>query len=75
MIFHSGGTNKSLNDRRAVNHVFTIPHIKKQINYLFHEIPSVVPEKVKSIFDSYFNPSHNISEYLKRRCKKRGGRA
>ena len=71
MIFHSGGTNKSSNDRRAVNHVYTIPHIKKQIDYYFHEIPSVVPEKVKSIFDSYDNVPRNISEYLKSRHKKK----
>jgi hypothetical protein len=71
MTFHSGGTNKSLNDRRAVNHVFTMPHIKKQIDYYFHEIPSVVPEKVKSIFDSYDNVSRNINEYLKIRQKKK----
>lgn len=71
MIFHSGGTNKSLNDRRAINHVFTMPHIKKQIDYYFHEIPSTVPEKVKGIFDSNDNVSHNISEYLKIRHKKK----
>jgi len=71
MIFHSGGTNNSSNDRRAVNHVFSMPHIKKQIDYYFHEIPSVVPEKVKGIFDSNGSVSHhNISQYLKSRYKK-----
>jgi ectoine hydroxylase-related dioxygenase (phytanoyl-CoA dioxygenase family) len=71
MIFHSGGTNKSLNNRRAVNHVFTMPHIKKQIDFFFHEIPSIVPEKVKGIFDSNDNVSHNINQYLKIRHQKK----
>lgn len=70
MIFHSGGVNNSSNDRRAVNHVFTIPHIKKQIDYHFNEIPSIVPEKVKNIFDNNRN-NHNINEYLESRKKKK----
>ena len=71
MIFHSGGINNSSNDRRAVNNVFTIPHIKKQIDYNFDEIPSIVPEKVKSIFDNNGNTSHSINEYLDFRQKKK----
>ena len=70
MIFHSGGVNNSSNDRRAVNHVFTIPHIKKQIDYHFNEIPSIIPDKVKSIFDNNGNTSHDINEYLESRKKK-----
>ena len=71
MIFHSGGVNNSSNDRRAINQVFTIPHIKKQIDFQFHEIPSIVPEKVKSIFDNNGNISHTIDDYLKVRLKKK----
>jgi len=70
MIFHSGGMNNSLNDRRAVNNVFTMPHIKKQIDYYFDEIPSNVPEKIKGIFDNNSNTSHNITEYFEVRQKK-----
>ena len=32
MAFHAGGINYSLDERRAVNHVFTIPFFKHQIN-------------------------------------------
>lgn len=31
MLFHSGGSNRSGQERRAVNHLFTIPYIKQQI--------------------------------------------
>lgn len=31
MLFHSGGSNRSGQERRAVNHLFTIPYFKQQI--------------------------------------------
>ena len=31
MTFHSGGFNRTGEERRAVNHVFTIPYFKQQI--------------------------------------------
>jgi ectoine hydroxylase-related dioxygenase (phytanoyl-CoA dioxygenase family) len=37
MAFHRGGVNATVNRRRAVNHVYTIPHIRQQI-----DIPAVV---------------------------------
>jgi ectoine hydroxylase-related dioxygenase (phytanoyl-CoA dioxygenase family) len=37
MLFHSGATNRTDRDRRAVNHVFTTPIIKPQI-----DLPSVL---------------------------------
>ena len=39
MVFHAGSTNKSTHDRRAVNHVFTIPMLRQQIH-----LPSIVGE-------------------------------
>lgn len=32
MLYHSGGFNKTMKDRRAINHVYTIPYFKQQIN-------------------------------------------
>lgn len=32
MLFHSGGFNRTNAERRAVNHVYTIPYFKQQIN-------------------------------------------
>lgn len=37
MIYHAGSTNYSTNNRRAVNHVFTIPMLRQQIH-----LPSVI---------------------------------
>lgn len=32
MLFHSGGVNRTGNQRRAVNHVYTVPFIRQQID-------------------------------------------
>jgi ectoine hydroxylase-related dioxygenase (phytanoyl-CoA dioxygenase family) len=32
MLYHSGGVNKTSQQRRAINNVYTIPMIKQQIN-------------------------------------------
>lgn len=32
MLFHAGGANTTKNSRRAINHVYTIPYFKQQIN-------------------------------------------
>jgi len=36
-VYHAGGTNRTSVDRRAINHVFTLPIIRQQ----FH-MPTVV---------------------------------
>ena len=33
MLYHAGATNHSSNDRRAVNHVFTIPMMRQQLHF------------------------------------------
>ena len=40
MLFHCGGFNQTEFDRRAVNHVFTIPYLKQQIN-----LPKIINQK------------------------------
>lgn len=37
MLFHSGGFNKTNSERRAINHVYTIPYFKQQI-----KLPSIL---------------------------------
>jgi ectoine hydroxylase-related dioxygenase (phytanoyl-CoA dioxygenase family) len=65
MIFHSGGLNKSLHDRRAVNHLFTIPHISKPIDYNINEIPGLVEKKYLKIFSKSKNNAINVKKYFK----------
>ena len=37
MLFHSGGFNRTNKERRAVNHIFSVPYFKQQIN-----IPKII---------------------------------
>jgi ectoine hydroxylase-related dioxygenase (phytanoyl-CoA dioxygenase family) len=32
MLYHSGGVNKTSQQRRAINNVYTIPMMKQQVN-------------------------------------------
>ena len=40
MVFHSGGYNSSQKERRAINHVYTIPYFKQQIS-----LPNILEAK------------------------------
>jgi len=37
MVYHAGSTNHTAHDRRAINHVFTIPMLRQQLH-----LPSVL---------------------------------
>lgn len=39
MVYHAGSTNRSARDRRAVNHVYTIPMFRQQLH-----LPSIIGE-------------------------------
>ena len=65
MTFHRGGNNNSLKNRRAVNHVYTIPHIKQQI-----DIPTTLCEEdigpvAKELFEYAYRMPRSAEEFLK----------
>lgn len=64
MVYHSGGTNSSPFDRRGVNHVFTIPHIQKQIDYTLADVPHQVSDDVKHVFGNINQIPRDVSEYF-----------
>lgn len=69
MLFHSGGFNRTKLERRAVNHVFTIPYFKQQIK-LPELMQNVVLESVqKEVFGFYHQESSSIDQYLNDRIK------
>lgn len=64
MLYHRGGKNKTCVVRRAVNHVYTIPHIKQQIL-----IPSVVDgsdlnDSVKDLLGYRYQVPSTIEEFM-----------
>jgi len=67
MLFHSGGFNQTSKVRRAVNHVYTIPLIKQQIN-LPAQLGNVeLSADQKELFGFNFQEASSIEEYIKTR--------
>jgi hypothetical protein len=64
MAYHRGEKNHSTRARRAVNHVFTIPHIKQQIS-----MPSIMhgeelDKATRDLLGIAYSPSPSISEFI-----------
>jgi hypothetical protein len=69
MVFHSGGFNSTGTERRAVNHVYTIPYFKQQIK-LSHLLRNVeLSSDQKELFGFKFDEPSSIDEYLINRIK------
>lgn len=63
MVFHRAGVNVSRDDRIGVNHVFTSPIIKPQI-----EVPRNWKNgKYENVIGSRFNPPSSVDDYRKGR--------
>lgn len=67
MLFHTGGFNRTNVERRAVNHVFTIPYFKQQIK-LPELMQNAVLEPVQQeIFGFNYQEPISIEQYLNAR--------
>jgi len=72
MLFHSGATNRTSRERLAVNHVYSIPLLKQQI-----DLPSALGEtftqdsKIRQILGYDTSTPSDIAGYYKSRQKKR----
>lgn len=69
MTFHRGGVNNARTNRRAINHVYTIPHIRQQI-----DIPAIVGEegmdaRVQELLGYRYALPRSIDDFLKTRKK------
>jgi hypothetical protein len=69
MIFHSGGVNRTNMERRAVNHVYTIPYFKQQI-----KLPDLLQHAnlepyQKELFGFNFQEPTSIDSYLNGRIR------
>jgi ectoine hydroxylase-related dioxygenase (phytanoyl-CoA dioxygenase family) len=73
MAFHGGGQNRTGQDRRAVNHVYTIAHMRQQIDLpaLLGEGFTVEP-KLRQLLGFQHPQPRSIEEYLAQRERKAG---
>ena len=67
MTFHCGGVNQSDRARRAVNHVYAIPHIRQQIGLTAGLDVSALTAAQQSLFGLNTEEPRSIDEYLARR--------
>lgn len=71
MLFHSGGFNNSKFSRRAINHVYTIPYFKQQINIPMNLKNVKLSAEEKDILGfNYMEPS-SIKDYISARASGR----
>lgn len=69
MLFHSGGFNRTEKERRAVNHIYTIPYFKQQIKLSesMKHIDLTVDQQELFGFD--FQEPTSIDQYLTNRAR------
>lgn len=67
MLFHSGGFNRSRAVRRAVNHVYTIPYLKQQINLPMNLGGKKLSAEAMDIFGFNYMEPASIDDYFAQR--------
>lgn len=67
MLFHAGGFNRSSAARRAVNHVYTIPYLKQQINIPMNLKDADLSLEAKEIFGFNYMEPASIDDYFAQR--------
>jgi ectoine hydroxylase-related dioxygenase (phytanoyl-CoA dioxygenase family) len=68
MTFHCGGVNRSERPRRAVNHVYSIPHIRQQIGLSVGLAgASGLTAEQRTLFGLGTEEPRTVAEYLERR--------
>jgi ectoine hydroxylase-related dioxygenase (phytanoyl-CoA dioxygenase family) len=64
MLFHTGGFNSTVRERRAVNHMYTIPHIRPQIDISRNLNINKFTNNEIDILGLNFRTSLSVDEYL-----------
>ncbi|WP_347900742.1 phytanoyl-CoA dioxygenase family protein [Pseudomonas purpurea] len=69
MLFHAGGFNSTSFSRRGVNHVYTIPFFKQQINLPDNIDAKNLSEDIKNLLGFRYSEPKNILDFLDSRPK------
>ncbi|OUS10669.1 hypothetical protein A9Q89_10680 [Gammaproteobacteria bacterium 53_120_T64] len=64
MLFHAGGFNKTHSERRAVNHVYSIPYFKQQINIPMNMKPFSLSDEERDVLGFNYVEPTSIADYL-----------
>jgi ectoine hydroxylase-related dioxygenase (phytanoyl-CoA dioxygenase family) len=69
MLFHSGGFNRTDKERRAINHVYTIPYFKQQIKIADNIDAEKLTPAERDILGLNYQEPLSIEQYLSTRDK------
>lgn len=69
MLFHRGGFNSTKQVRRAINHVYTIPYMKQQINIPANIERDGLTQKQEELLGFPFNEPQSVADYFSSRQK------
>ena len=72
MLFHSGGFNRTVKERRAVNHVYSIPYFKQQINLPKSVSVDGLSAEAREMLGFNYQEPVSIEQYLASRARKAG---
>jgi ectoine hydroxylase-related dioxygenase (phytanoyl-CoA dioxygenase family) len=64
MLYHCGGYNATTSPRRAVNHLFTVPYIKQQINLPQATAGQILSPEQKSFLGYDYPIPDSVGSYL-----------
>jgi len=70
MLFHSGGFNRTAKERRAINHVYTIPYFKQQINLPENMRVENLSSEARALLGFNVQVPNSIESYLVLRSNK-----
>lgn len=71
MVFHAGGYNSTVLERRAVNHVFNIPYFKQQINIPINIKDADLAADAQDILGFKYMEATSIEDYFLSRTKEK----
>lgn len=72
MLFHSGGVNRTLAARRAINHVFTIPFFRQQIQLRSALDGAALSAEARDLLGFQYVEPTSVEAYLASRVRKSG---
>lgn len=72
MLFHSGGFNRTVKERRAVNHVYSIPYFKQQINLPQSMCVDGLSTEARELLGFNYQEPASIEQYLASRPNNAG---
>ncbi|WP_397451932.1 phytanoyl-CoA dioxygenase family protein [Pseudomonas sp. NA-150] len=70
MLYHAGGYNRTLEKRRAINHIYNIPFLKQQIQIPGNIDPNTLSSLQKDIFGFSYSEPKTVEDFLLSRKSK-----